>query len=383
MIFLDNAAGSFPKPPELGRAMAESLSHFGANPGRGNYALTRRTAAMVERTRLRLSRFVGAAIPERMIFTAGATMSLNMAVRGVLVPGSHVVVSSMEHNALMRPLAVLEDAGLIQLSVVQADAFGYITAAQVEQALTLKTRLIAVSHATNVCGSVQPIAEIGAIAKAKKIPFLVDAAQSAGLLPLDVGKMHISLLALAGHKALYGPSGIGALYISEGVDLAPFLQGGTGSQSELRRQPSTYPERMEAGSLNTAGIAGWNAALDFVEGLGVGTLYEHPMAFIRDLEAKLRTLPRVHLQQREGETRPRAPLLSFTVDGLTANEVADRLDHFHICVRAGYHCAPSAHRTLGSFEEGSVRISPGWFNTQPEIERTEEVLGRICGEKAK
>lgn len=263
MIYLDNAAGSFPKPAAVATALAEAHAQFGANPGRGNYALTRRTAAMVEAMRARLCRLVGAPQPERMIFTAGATMSLNMAIFGLVQPGSHVITSSMEHNAVLRPLTLLEDQGLIALS-----------------------------HASNVCGSVQPVAEIGRLAKAAAVPFLVDAAQSGGLLPLDVSAMGISLLALAGHKALYGPAGIGALYVAEDVSLRP--------------------------------------------------------------------------------------LLSFTVDGLTATEVAELLDQAGICVRAGYHCAPAAHRTLESFDEGSVRISPGWFNSELEMAQTAEVLAKIC-----
>jgi len=374
MLYLDNAAGSFPKPRSVSHAMAQAHTLYGANPGRGNYALTRRTAQMVEEARTRLAHLVNAPHPQRMVFTSGATMSLNMAIRGLLQPGSHVLTSSMEHNAVMRPLAELEDKGIITLDIIPADRCGYINTADVAAGIRPETALLAFSHASNVCGSVQPIAALGQVAKQHNIPLLVDAAQSAGLLPIDVQAMNISLLALAGHKALYGPSGIGALYVAEGIRLAPLVSGGTGGQSELRHMPEDYPMHLEAGSLNTAGIAGWLAGLDFVESCGVEALHSRGMQLIRLLEQELREMPHICLQHEAGETRPRVPLLSFTVEGMTANEAAAALDEAGICVRAGYHCAPWAHRTLGTFAEGTVRISPGWYNTAAEMLLAADIL---------
>lgn len=376
MIYLDNAAGSHPKPEQVKLAMAEALDRYGANPGRGNYQLTRQTSAMVDQTRQKLAAFVGAPAPERMIFTAGATMSLNLALRGLLRAGDHVIYSGMEHNAVYRPLAALEDGKTVSLTRIKPDAYGYITAGQVERALRPNTALIALSHASNVCGSVQPVAEIGIIARERRIPFLVDAAQSAGLLPLDVEGMHISLLALAGHKALYGPAGIGSLYVSPSVSLRPFLLGGTGGQSELRQQPSEYPAHLEAGSLNTAGIAAWGAALDFVQEIGVERLYAHSMALLERLIAALSRNKRLRLHLPP-ESRERAPLLSLIVRGMEATEAAACLDAEGICVRAGYHCAPLAHRALGSFDAGSLRFSPGWFNTEADIDAAAAALSRL------
>lgn len=378
MIYLDNAAGSHPKPPQVAEALAAALSAYGANPGRGNYAFTRQTAAMVQETRAKLARLVHAPEPARMIFTAGATMSANMAINGLLRDGDHVVCSSMEHNAVFRPLAVLADAKRITLHIVRADSWGYIKPEHIAAAVTPRTRLIAVNHASNVCGSVQPLAEIGAVAAAGNVPLLVDAAQSAGLLPLDVQRMRISLLVLAGHKGLYAPAGVGALYVSRSVSLLPLLQGGTGSQSELRHQPSHYPDHLEAGSLNTAGIAAWSAALDFVGEIGIDALYSHAMRLTDQLAALLRGHPRLRLQLRPDEDRPRAPLLSVATPQADPAEIAARLDGAGVCVRSGYHCAPLAHRTLGSFGEGTLRFSPGWFNTGAEIEQAAAALRALC-----
>lgn len=374
MIYLDNAAGSHPKPPQVAAALAAALEEFGANPGRGNYALTRRTAGMVAETRAKLAALVHAPDPSRMVFTAGATMAANMAINGLLREGDHVVCSSLEHNAVFRPLAVLADAGRIRLHIVQADSAGYLRAEDVAAALRPTTRLIAINHASNVCGSVQPLAEIGAVAAACHVPLLVDAAQSAGLLPLDIQRMHISLLVLAGHKALYGPAGIGALYVDSSVSLRPLLQGGTGSRSELRHQPPDLPERLEAGSLNTAGIAAWSAALDFVRSTGIDALQAHAMRLTDRLAAALQAHPRLRLQLLPGETRPRVPLLSVATPERDPAEVAAALDAHGVCVRAGYHCAPLAHRTLGSFGEGTLRFSPGWFNTEEEIDAAAAAL---------
>lgn len=380
MIYLDNAAGSYPKPPQVTAALAEAGVRYGANPGRGSYQLARRSEEMCERVRVQLARLINAPQPQQLVFTAGATASLNMAVWGIMCGGGHAICSSMEHNALFRPLAVLADAGRIELTVVDADQWGYLRAEDIEAALRPSTRLIAVSHASNVCGSVQPLAEIGNIARRYCVPLLVDAAQSGGLLPLDVQKMHISLLALAGHKALYGPAGIGALYVEDGLELAPLISGG-GAASELRHQPEQYPQRLEAGSLNVCGIAAWGTALQLVEQLGEEQLCRHGLQLCRQLEQSLRSLPGVHLQLCEHEQRPRTPVLSLTMEQLTPQQAAAELDRRGICVRAGYHCAPLAHRTLDTYEDGTLRFSPGWYNTPADIELTAAAMAEII-EKA-
>lgn len=380
MIYLDNAAGSHPKAPGVEAAMIEALKSWGANPGRGSYAFARRTGDMVEQVRGKLAALIHAPDPGRVAFTSGATMSLNALVLGYAsrLSGGEVIVSSMEHNALLRPLYLLEERGLLRIRMIAADAAGYIESRQVAEAVNGRTRLIALSMASNVCGSVQPVAEVGALAKQAGLPLLIDASQSAGLLDIDVEAMGISMLAVAGHKYLLGPSGVGALWAAPEIELAPLLHGGTGRDSEQRAMPAYWPARMEAGSLNTAGIAGLGAGLDFLAEQGIPRLYRRAMALTGELERELRQLPGLTLQKQEGESRPRAPLLSFTLEGLAAGRVAELLDRRGVCVRSGYHCAPEAHRTLGTFEEGTVRLSPFWANGEQELEQACSAIADVA-----
>ena len=380
MIYLDNAAGSHPKAPGVEAAMIEAMRSWGANPGRGSYAFARRTGDMVEQVRGKLAALIHAPDPCRVAFTSGATMSLNALVLGSApqLCGGEVIVSSMEHNALLRPLYLLEEQGQLRIRMIPADEAGYVESSRVAEAITGDTRLIALSMASNVCGSVQPIAKVGELAKKHDLPLLVDASQSAGLLEVDVEAMGISLLALAGHKYLLGPSGVGALWAAPDIELAPLLHGGTGSDSEQRAMPAYWPARMEAGSLNTAGIAGLGAGLDFLAEQGADRLCRRALELSDALEQELRQLPGLTLQKREHESRPRTPLLSFTLDGMPAGRVAELLDRQGVCARAGYHCAPEAHRTLGTFEEGTVRLSPGWANTEQELEQACRAIADIA-----
>ncbi|MEG1661310.1 MAG: aminotransferase class V-fold PLP-dependent enzyme, partial [Clostridiales bacterium] len=250
MIYLDNAAGSHPKPPQVLAGLQQACSLYGANPGRGNYAMSRATSVMVGKAREKLAALFGVTQPQRLIFTAGATISLNMAVCGLLQPGDHLLISGMEHNALWRPAAALAKQGKITITVIKPDEAGYVTATDFSAAIRPETALIACIQSSNVNGVVQPIAEIGQLAHKRGIPLLVDAAQSAGLLDIDVARDHISLLAFAGHKYLYGLAGSGGLYVDPQVVLDSFVYGGTGNNSEQAEQPDFYPDHLEAGSLN-------------------------------------------------------------------------------------------------------------------------------------
>ena len=378
MIYLDNAAGTHPKPEQLKYAMNRALESFGANPGRGNYKLTRDTEQLVEQVRYKLAAMVNAPLAERMIFTSGATMSLNMAIFGLLQRGDHVLYSGMEHNASSRPIYALQRAGIITADMIPVDSWGYLDVDRVEAAIKPHTRMIVVSHASNVCGSVQPIEQLGELARRRGIVLLVDAAQSAGLLELDVQRQGISLLALAGHKALYGPSGIGGLYVAPELDIGPLLYGGTGAQSELPTQPQQYPQHLEAGSLNVCGIAGWSAALDFVREQGVDALYAHAMSLCDALADGLREIKGVQLQLPPAYLlRRRVPVLSFTMEGHEVAKVAKYLDEHGICVRAGYQCSPLAHMSLGTFDEGSLRLSPGYYNTTEDVAFTVSVIEQL------
>ena len=375
-IYLDNSAGSWPKPPRVAQAMAEALTAYGANPGRGNYALTRQTAALVEEAREETAEFFGLPDPKRVVFTSGATMSLNMAINGLLSPDDILLLAGMEHNAVSRPAAALADEGKIELREVIADSRGELRAAEIGEQLRRRPRpaLLALTHGSNVCGSVAPLTAIALQAKRRRVHLLLDASQTAGLLPVHMRRLAISACAVAGHKALYGPAGVGALLLSAKTDPRPLIFGGTGSRSEEREQPRELPEHLEAGSVNVPGIAGYLAGLRFVKEIGVSTLYAKAMALTEQLRQGAGNIPGVRLYGR-----PQLPVLSLNIEGKDPGEVAALLDsRYHICVRSGYHCAPAAHRALGTLEAGTVRFSPGWFNTREDIEAALTALSEIA-----
>ncbi|MBQ6808023.1 MAG: aminotransferase class V-fold PLP-dependent enzyme [Firmicutes bacterium] len=382
MIYLDNAAGSHPKPTVVANAMYRAMTELGASPGRGRHALARHTASLVEQVRGQLARLIHAPDAEQVVFTAGATMSLNMAVFGWLFPrGGHVLSTSMEHNAMIRPLRSLEQQGRIRLELLQADRWGYVDAAELLHHIRPDTSLVAISHGSNVNGAVQPLEEIAAICSRMGIPLLVDASQSLGLLPIDVQKLDIAMLAMAGHKALYGPAGVGALYVRPGMELLPLLSGGTGGQSELPAMPEEYPQHLEAGSLNVCGIAGLGAALDFLEAADPGKIYQHCMKLCAMLADQAAVLPGVKIHWGRKD-RPRLPVLAMEIYGFSPEEAAEALDALGVCVRAGYQCAPLAHESLGSLEQdGLIRFSPSRFTGSEDIRLCVLALDKIIREK--
>lgn len=368
MIYLDNAAGSHPKPGVVADAMYRAMTELGASPGRGRHALARHTAYLVEQVRGQLARLINAPEPSRIVFTGGATMSLNQAIWGYLFPrGGHVLSSSMEHNAMYRPLRALAEQGRIQLELVPADRWGYVEAGELLRRVRPETSLVAISHGSNVNGAVQPLAEIAELCRERELPLLVDASQTLGLLPLDVQQLDIAMLAIAGHKSLYGPSGVGALYVRPGLQLSPLLSGGTGSNSELPHMPEEYPQHLEAGSLNVSGIAGLGAALDFLESAGIDSLYQHSMELCQLLAEGAASLPGVKIYWGRKD-RQRLPVLGMEIYGFSPDEAAEALDELGVCVRAGYQCAPLAHESLGTLEQdGLIRFSPGRFTSREDI----------------
>ena len=380
MIYLDNAAGSHPKPPAIGAAMARALDIYGANPGRGNHEMTRRTAAMVEGVRQQAAQFFGLADPSRVIFTAGATMSLNMAICGLLRDGDTLLLPGMEHNSVSRPATALEDAGKIKIVALRGDKYGYLRTDAITAACAGRVHpaLMALTHASNVCGAVAPLEKICRICRQRNIPLLVDAAQSAGLIEINMGKTPLSMLALAGHKALYGPPGIGLLLVSDRVSPAPFVRGGTGNLSEERAQPDFYPDRLESGSLNVPGIAGLGAALSFVSNIGIAELYGKSMALTDRLAEMAGNIRGIELFMPD-QALPRVPVLALNIGKRDPAEISAALDsRYGIAIRSGYHCAPAAHRALGTMEEGCLRFSPGWFNTPEEIESAGLALAKLA-----
>lgn len=372
MIYLDNASTSFPKPEAVYRRMDEFARQSG-NPGRGGHLLARRAEQEIERVRTLVARFFKASSQERVIFTLNATDALNMALKGFLRPGDHVLTSCLEHNAVSRPLARLAQNG-VTFTRVECDSEGKVDVASLEKQFERNTRLLVLTWVSNVTGTVQPISSVAEICRRRGVKLLVDAAQAAGHVPIDMSASGIDMLACSGHKGLLGPPGTGLLILSDDVDLAPLREGGTGVASNLALQPDTYPQRLESGTPNTVGIAGLGAAVEFLLEIGQQEIAEHERRLIAILQAGLSAIASVKIY---GSTDPehRSGILSFNIEGWEPAEVAAVLDHsFGICCRAGLHCSPWAHEALGTYPGGTVRLSVGYFNTLDDVKKAVDAV---------
>ena len=365
-IYLDNAATSFPKPESVYHAVMHAMRDVGASAGRAGHRRSLEAGRLLFMARESVAALLSIPDSSRVIFTHSATESLNVAVRGTVLPGDHIITTSMEHNSLLRPLYAVRQQG-VELTVVDAGRDGRVDPDDIRRSLRPNTRMIAVGHVSNVSGTIQPLEQIAGVAREAGALFLVDAAQSAGCVPLDVIAAGIDLLAAPGHKGLLGPQGTGFLYVAPEVQLKPLIAGGTGSNSTLEEQPEAIPEGFEAGTHNLPGIAGLKAGIDFVLKEGLAAIGEKERVLVDFAAECLSTIPLLTLF---GPTDPslHAGVLSFTVKGIDSSSLAFALDrNFDIAVRAGLHCAPLAHRTLGTFPAGTVRVSPGFFNTRDEI----------------
>ncbi len=382
MIYFDNAATSWPKPPCVAEAMARFLAEVGANPGRAGHRLAVEAARLVYGAREAVAELFHAPDPLRVVFGANATDALNLALLGLLRPGDHVVTSSVEHNSVMRPLRALEAQG-VAVTVVPCSAAGELDPEALEAALVPATRMIVLTHASNVCGTLLPVAEVGGLARRRGLLFLLDAAQTAGAVPIDVEAQAIDLLAFSGHKSLCGPMGTGGLVIGERVDvtaLTPLKYGGTGSRSEREEQPEFLPDRCESGTPNAVGLAGLAAAVRWVQERGVERVRDHERGLTAELLAGLSAIPGA-LVYGPGDAGRQTATVSFNVAGLAPSEVGLRLDEEHgVLCRVGLHCSPAAHRTLGTFPGGTVRFGLGVFNTSAEVARAVEGVRRLASE---
>ena len=379
MIYLDNAATSFPKPPLVFEKLQESMEKYGGCPGRGSYEMARLTSAMVDETRRALAELLHVPEPERVVFTLNATDALNLAIKGVLRSGDHVVTTVMEHNSVTRPLNGLERDGTIGITRVPASPEGVVDPDDIRRALTDRTRLVAMLHGSNVTGTLQSIADVGRIVRAADRLFLVDAAQTAGACPIDAEAMQIDLLAFPGHKGLLGPPGTGGLYVGPRAQVRPLREGGTGGLSELPYQPEQFPMRLEAGSLNTWGIALLRESVRFILHYGVDWIRKHELALTERLLNGLRANERVILYGPQALAQ-RVAVVSCNVQGWSPAAVGEVLQRaYQIAVRTGLQCAPGAHRTIGTFSDGTVRVSPGYFTTETEIDCAIEALEEIAG----
>jgi len=373
--YLDNAATSLPKPPGVAEAVASAILRAG-NPGRSGHILSIRSARDLFTARERLAELFGCGDSARFVFTGNATAALNQAIKGVLRPGDHVVTTSLEHNSVMRPLRRMEEAG-VRVTVVPAGRDGVADPASISAAIRKRTRMIAMVHASNVSGALQPIGKVVAEARKRGILTLVDAAQTAGSVPIDLSTLPVDLLAASGHKGLLGPQGTGFLYVREGVRVTPLVEGGTGSRSESDHQPEFFPDALESGTQNSIGIAGLAVSLAWILRKGVSAIRRKEVELVGALLDGLEKIPGVHLLGPRDPSR-RVSVVSFVVEGMDPAEVGRRLESGHgVLVRAGLHCSPNGHRTLRTFPAGTVRVSPGPFTTRAEIARLLSALRRI------
>lgn len=376
MIYLDNGATSFPKPPGMIAVMERCMAIYCGNPGRSGHDMSMRTGEEVYKARRALAKLFGIVEPERILFTKNATEALNQGIRGVLTQGDHVITTAMEHNSVLRPLKELESEGIAH-TIIGCGRDGMVSPAAVEEAIRPNTKLIVCTHASNVTGTIMPVTEIGALAQEHGILFLVDGAQSAGSVPIDVARMNIDLLAVPGHKGLLGPLGTGMLYVREGLTPKPLLFGGTGTESKKRKQPCEFPEGYEAGTINAPGIIGLSHGAEFVWKTGVDRIGKYEEELTRPLDESLRAMNGVTVYGPEDCSRKTA-IVTFNVDGKGCEQVAQELNnHFGIAVRAGFHCAGLAHKSIGTWEEGAVRMSPGPFNTKKEIAKVIDAVYKI------
>jgi len=379
MPYLDNAATSWPKPEAVYDAIDRFSRTIAANPGRSGHRMASAAAQEVERTRALLAELFNAPDHRRIVFTLNCTDSLNLALKGLLKPGDHVLADAMSHNSLIRPLKELEKQG-VEVTVVSPDpALGVLSTSLLQDALTDRTRLLAITHASNVHGAIQPLRECGAFAKKRGLAFLVDAAQTAGVYPIDVQEDSVDLLAFPGHKSLFGPMGTGGLYVGPGVELKQLREGGTGFASEEEEQPLELPYRYESGTPNAPGIAGLGAGVAHVVERGMDTLRVHEQALTDRLVAGLKEVRGVTLYHASDGVG-QAPVISFNVEGWEPGELGVTLDQaFDIQVRSGLHCAPSTHRILGTLPQGTVRASIGSFNTDADIDLLLGAVQEIAG----
>ena len=399
-MYMDNAATTFPKPPGVTEAMVNFMQNIGANPGRSKHDLSLEASSIVEGTRKRLALLFNVPDPKRIVFTLNATESLNTVIYGVLKPGDHVVITQMEHNSVIRPVRHLEENGVVTVSVAPCNKMGELDIESLKKLIRDSTALVAINHASNVCGTIQDVAAVREAVG--QVPLLLDAAQTGGALPIDVQVMGVDFLAFTGHKGLYGPQGTGGLYVREGLSIRPLKRGGTGSASDREQQPDFFPDALESGTRNNVGIAGLGAGLDFILRTGVDTIRRHEMDLLQEFIDGLIDVPGITLY---GPLKPemQMPILSVTFDralpdGLNVSfggcggrsipaafetlhpEEAGTLleDRYEISVRVGLHCAPLAHKALGTFPDGTVRFSLGYFNTLEEVRLAVDAIKRIA-----
>ena len=378
MIYLDNAATTFPKPEEVYKSIDDCMRNYGANPGRSGHKLALKAGRGIYETRELICKLFNIENPMRVTFTQNATDALNLGIKGILKQGDHVITTSMEHNSVIRPIISLEEKGVTN-TIVQCDLNGNLDINKLDEAIKENTKLIVVSHSSNVTGNIVDIKTIGDLCKKKNITFLVDAAQTAGVIDINVGEENIDLLAFPGHKGLLGPQGTGGLYIREGIDIMHMKEGGTGSKSELLTQPIIVPDRYESGTPNTPGIIGLGAGVKYVLE-NIEKIREHEQHMTDYMLKRLEEIEKITVYGNSRDVK-RSAVISINIEDIDSSEVSYILDEvYDIAVRSGLHCAPLAHKTIGTIRQGTVRFSFGPFTTKKDIDNAIVALKEICKE---
>lgn len=377
MIYLDNAATTYPKPLSVQKRVNEAVRIYGGNPGRGGHQMSLAVSKQVFAVRERAARFFHAPV-ENVVFTSNCTHSLNTAIQGIMSGGGHVIISCMEHNSVYRPVYAMAKVGRITYDVAKVyEGDPQRTVQSFEHLIRRDTKAIVCTHASNVTGMVMPIRELGELCRKKGIYLIVDAAQTAGVLPIDMEAMGIHILCTAGHKGLYGTTGTGLLIFAPGVEMKPLLYGGTGSASSDPEQPVFLPDRFESGTVNSVGILSVGAGIQQIERMGLKRIYDHESAICSRIYRGLGSIKDAVTYIQKYEPGQFAPIVLFNLKGKTSTQVVTLLDQHGICVRGGLHCAPLAHEALGTLSSGAVRVSPSIFTTPSQAEQFLRVLKQI------
>ena len=376
-IYLDNAATSYPKPNQVAKSIYDFMINNGTSSGRGSYKMAIKSDFLVYETRKLIGELFNFKNPKNVIFTSNVTESINLALRGILKKGDHVVTSSLEHNAVWRTLKTLEKEINIEITKVYADEYGYTNPAAVKNSIKENTKLIVFTHASNVLGTIQPIKEIGKIAKENNILFLVDTAQTAGVLNIDINENNIDLLAFTGHKSLFGPMGTGGLIVNCNYDISPLKSGGTGGDSKYEYQPEYYPNKLETGTLNVSGIVGLREGIKFINNETIDKIHKREKILISYALKKLQEVKNIKIYGPQNE-EDIVGVISFNIDNISAEEVVYNLDmKYNIMLRAGLHCSPNAHELIGTKDTGTVRVGIGYFNEFNDIDKLVFALNEI------
>ena len=377
MIYLDNAATTYPKPECVYEAIMDCMKNYCANPGRAGHKLAMKAAREIYDTRENIAKLFNVDNPMNIVFTNNATDSLNLAIKGLVKSGDHIITTSMEHNSVIRPIKALEKNN-VENTVVQCDKDGFLNIEDLRNAIKPNTKLIVTTHASNVCGTLIDIKSVGEVAKENNILYLVDASQTAGVYDIDTKKINVDMIAAPGHKCLLGPQGTGILYIREGLELNILKEGGTGSKSEDLFQPNLLPDKYESGTHNTPGIVGLNQGVKFILEEGIENIRKHEEDLCEYMLNRLEEVPNIVIYGPK-DSKKRAAVISINIGNMDSGEITFLLDsEYDIATRSGIHCAPLAHKTLGTLEQGAVRFSLGYFNTKQDIDTAIEALKQIA-----